>query len=261
MSVDDAARQLTILLGEPVSEADMLRLALDGHITLSVRFVNGARGNLGSVVPRELAKWKTVPSLDGLGTVDIPQGIAMNDGSLIELSSKVSGITGLWDLPMIGAEALDVEHRYQHLTGGPDVTLTDLDGAFVRVGDVWCRLLEEFEQRDPDRIPFLHYPAGILPEDAVFVFRTAELARFQADLLRSDTDERKAGAPLAPRSEATYLTIIGALLELVRTPRPGRDSDAAVIRELIENYSDKPGISKTTLETKFADARRRLHST
>lgn len=70
-----------------------------------------------------------------------------------------------------------------------------------------------------------------------------------------------ATAPLHPRAETTYLTIIGALLELVRNPRSGRDSDAAVIRELIENYSDKPGISKTTLEAKFADARRRLHST
>ena len=66
---------------------------------------------------------------------------------------------------------------------------------------------------------------------------------------------------MAARSEATYLIIIGGLLELVRTPRPGRDSDAAVIRELIDNYSDKPGISKTTLEAKFADARRRLNST
>lgn len=70
-----------------------------------------------------------------------------------------------------------------------------------------------------------------------------------------------ASAPIHPRAETTYLTIIGALLELVRTPRPGRDSDAAVIRELIDNYSDKPGISKTTLESKFAHARRRLHST
>ena len=78
----------------------------------------------------------------------------------------------------------------------------------------------------------------------------------------AEADESpKASAPLHPRAEATYLTIIGALLELVRTPRPGRDSDAAVIRELIDNYADKPGISKTTLETKFADARRRLHST
>lgn len=66
---------------------------------------------------------------------------------------------------------------------------------------------------------------------------------------------------LGARAETSYLTIIGALLELVRTPRKGRDSDAAVIRELIENYSEKPGISKSNLEAKFAEARRRLNST
>ena len=63
------------------------------------------------------------------------------------------------------------------------------------------------------------------------------------------------------RAEATYLTIIGALLELVRNPRPGRDSDAAVVRELTDNYGDKPGISKATLEDKFAKARRQLKLT
>ena len=261
ISVGDAARHLTILLGEQVGEADMLRLALDGYVTLSVSFVNEARGKVGSVVPRELAKWETVPSLDGQGTVDIPSGIPLKDGSMIELSSKVSVIRGLWDLPLIGAEKLDVEHRYQQLTGGPPVTMLNLDGAFVRSGDVWCQLQEQLSRGQPHQQPFDFYPAGALPDDAVFVFRPAALARFQSELSKANDVERKANAPLAPRSEATYLTIIGALVELVRTPRPGRDSDAAVIREMIENYSDKPGISKATLETKFADARRRLHST
>ena len=261
LSVPDAARHLTILLGEEVSEADMFRLALDGHVTLSVNLVNGARGRLGSFVPREQVVWEAVPSIDGLRVVEMPDGIALRDGSAITLFSEVSNIKGLWDLPLIGAEALDVEHRCQQLTGGPPVTMVHLDGAFVRNGDVWCQLLEQSEQCEPDQRPFFLYPAGAMPEDAVFVFRTDELARFQAELSKADDLERKAAAPLAARSEATYLIIIGGLLELVRTPRPGRDSDAAVIRELIHNYNDKPGISKTTLEAKFADARRRLNST
>lgn len=66
--------------------------------------------------------------------------------------------------------------------------------------------------------------------------------------------------PLGIRERNAYLNIIGALVELVRTPRPGRDSDAAVIRELIENYGDKPGISKSNLETKFAEAKRAITS-
>lgn len=81
----------------------------------------------------------------------------------------------------------------------------------------------------------------------------------ERDSLRAMVD--KMAVP-GDRAEATYLNIIGAMLELLRNPRPGREeSDAAVIRELIDNYSDKPGISKTTLEAKFAEARRRLNST
>jgi hypothetical protein len=42
LTVPDAARHLSILFGEDVSEADVLQLALDGHLTLSVHFVNHA---------------------------------------------------------------------------------------------------------------------------------------------------------------------------------------------------------------------------
>jgi len=80
----------------------------------------------------------------------------------------------------------------------------------------------------------------------------------ERDSLRAIVD--RAAVP-GDRAEATYLTIIGALLDFVHTPRRGRDSDAAVIRDLIESYGDKPGISKTTLEAKFSNAKRQLKST
>lgn len=64
--------------------------------------------------------------------------------------------------------------------------------------------------------------------------------------------------PLATRERNTLLATIGALLELVKNPRDGRDSDAAVIRELVENYSDKEGISKRKLEEVFPLAKRLL---
>ncbi len=79
----------------------------------------------------------------------------------------------------------------------------------------------------------------------------------ERDSLRAMVDKMQVPGE---RAETTYLTIIGALLELVRNPRPGRDSDAAVIRELTDNYSDKPGIAKSTLEGKFAEARRQLQA-
>ena len=71
---------------------------------------------------------------------------------------------------------------------------------------------------------------------------------------------QSANGPIGPRERTTYLTVIGALLELVLNHRDGRSSQSAVIVELVDNYRDKPGISKKGLETKFAEAKRSLTS-
>lgn len=71
----------------------------------------------------------------------------------------------------------------------------------------------------------------------------------------SPTEEVKR---LTDRERSGLLNIIGAMLELLQTPRAGRESDAAVITELVKNYSDKYGISKSNLEGKFSAAKRSL---
>ena len=50
LTVPDAARHLAGVFGEEVTEADVLRLCLDGHLTLSVHFVNGTSACLGKLV-------------------------------------------------------------------------------------------------------------------------------------------------------------------------------------------------------------------
>jgi hypothetical protein len=60
------------------------------------------------------------------------------------------------------------------------------------------------------------------------------------------------------KERSGLLNIIGALLELLKSPRPGRDTNSDVINELLENYPEKNGISKSNLENKFADAKRSL---
>ena len=67
-----------------------------------------------------------------------------------------------------------------------------------------------------------------------------------------------------PRAEATYLNIIGGLLGLMRGKTPAGAaqslfvSEAAIISALLAHYGGKQGISDTTLEAKFADAKRSL---
>ena len=59
LTTDETAGHLSMVLGEEVSVADILRLALDGHLTLSINLVNHARARLGRVVP-----FKDVPLIE-----------------------------------------------------------------------------------------------------------------------------------------------------------------------------------------------------
>lgn len=86
----------------------------------------------------------------------------------------------------------------------------------------------------------------------------------ERDSLRAMVD--KMAVP-GERAETTYLNIVGAMLELMLGKSDaGRahsifTSQAAIIDALTGHNPNKDGISKTTLEAKFAEARRRLNST
>ena len=175
LTVADAARHLAIVFGEDVTEADVLRLALDGRLRLSVYFVNHAEARCGKVVryseaelvalvesgtfPDDL-KWATFPA-ELLATLPgnpyrtegkpltFLKSLRIDDDRYLTLSESVTTLQGVWDLPMIGGEQLDIEHKYQMLTGGPSVTLQTLDGAFVegREGQI-CQLQEDYDDNE-----------------------------------------------------------------------------------------------------------------
>jgi hypothetical protein len=327
VTVSEAARHLSGVCGEPVDEPDVLRLALDGHLTLSVNFVNHARVRRGTVVPLEKARTNIIARdlgnpidksvIDKLESAasaygddrELPLEVVegLQDGSLIHfvcdlhlseneflhLEDTVVSVDGIWDLPMIGAERLDVEHRYQQLTGGPDVTLVVLDGAFVRSSDgSICQLQERFdtnemkeitkqvreelvakgvtqELKDPARSPNFndprnYFPAGALPADSVFVVRTSALMALQKKLLDDAGDSAPSleAKALAPKSESAYLNAIGALLSLLRlkagTGKALYPSDAAVIAAIRAEQGGRHGLSERELQQKFAAAKRSL---
>lgn len=90
----------------------------------------------------------------------------------------------------------------------------------------------------------------------------------ELDAMRIERDELLAriGSASTPseRAEATYLNIIGALLALMLgktpagNPQSVYNSQAAIIDALLAHGNDRPGISKRTLEEKFAEANRSL---
>ena len=288
LTVPDAARHLSNFFKEEVSEADMLRLALDEHLKLSVCFVNHAHAIHGKVVLYEEKDKETKGAL-------FRKRINIDNNRYLNLEGEVTSIRGVWDLCMIGNERLDVEYKYQNLTDGPKVTLIGLDGAFVEdeAGEIYQiqdslakvhiinsnqnRLNIEEEKADEllsqhkkDREEYVnerkeknpaddYYPAAGLPQGSVLVVRTQALMELQERLLQEESEKKK---PLDIREERTYLNIIGALLEVITGESPGLQKHPDFISQakLIEHFCDfeMPGLSKSTLESKFAAAKRSI---
>jgi hypothetical protein len=236
LTVPDAAKHLSILFGEEVAEADVLRLALDGHLTLSVYFPNTAKARYGPILPLKDAKRYELPSLDGKTLLHCCKGLRLNEGEVLELGDSVVTLTGVWDLTMLGAERLDVEHQYQMLTSGPAVDLVCLDGAIVSRGDgTAAQLVAHFanneffnkknlaEPRDNLRN---YYPAGTLPSDSVLVVRTPALQELEARIAKLDKAPEK---PIERRERTTLLVIIAALAKLAKIEVAKPSSAAAAI--------------------------------
>jgi hypothetical protein len=229
---------------------------------VSPRSQRSSRASLG--LPRKAVPYadleKLAPGIrEALSTgelVLVPDGIPYGNKEFLVLDDAVVSIGGLWDLPMVGGEALDVEHRYQRETGGPSVTLSILEGAFVERDNVVCQIQNNFDDDDSsDRLErrilkeklsknqanklrmqhktlrrkleerwkknpsSRYYPAGGLPADAVFVVRTASLRAFEQSVL--DNPPSQNDKPLGRREETTLLNIAGGLLGLLLGQSPG----------------------------------------
>lgn len=94
-----------------------------------------------------------------------------------------------------------------------------------------------------------------------------EITRLQNNItqLRAENTELKnnneqANSDLSERGEVTYLNIIGAMLKLFTCDTPFK-KQSAIIAALEELHKGKQGISKRSLEDKFALANRQLEKT
>lgn len=155
LTLEEAANHIANLLGEPVSLADLYRLSLDGHLTLSVNFVNGAEARLGKRVKTEDVQFYlmendllTNEKLEIPYSVPINHEIYVSDDDWISLDKKVVSIRDVWDLTMLGSEAIDIEFFYQQLTSGLEVTLVSLDGVFLKKDEVIAQLQTDFDDNE-----------------------------------------------------------------------------------------------------------------
>lgn len=261
LTIDDTAKHLTSIFDEPVKDYDILRFALDGHLKLSVNLVNHAHAKKLKIVSLENARtvkkdfdnggiffeFSKEFGLDGTPdyVLDLPYG----DNQFLQIDGKIISVEGVMDLMMIGNEALDIEHEYQQLTSGIEVTLVCIEGAYLQNpenGDIY-ELQDHFKNdvksmKDKNN----YYPAGSLPKDSALVVRTKAIS----DFIDTVDNDKKTNKPLSIRTENNYLRLIFTLANSIKGFNPNKPYEAAqliidetgienISREAIVNYISK----------------------
>jgi len=185
LTTEETAKHLSNVLAEPVSEADVLKLGLDGHLRLSVNFANSVPAKKGNVIPLDEGsshKYQNIFNLFGeegisdnlknkiyqktqnaikkypndsyaqfkiiaseydvtighvmeIADIDILDGISIGSGLVLELDDSINNIEGVFDLPMIGSELIDVSWRFHLDALGIEVDGVNLNGTFVSASD------------------------------------------------------------------------------------------------------------------------------
>jgi len=264
LTLEEAATHLSPLFGEVVTVADILRLALDKRLTLSVWFVNHTMARKGRLIRFDECKLNILPTLKGsVAEVPLPdkrlvthEELAaifptikehMEAGNIfvapdarrfsdenewLELDEAVVTIDGLWDLPMVGSERLDVEHRFQMETGGPEITLINLEGTFVYRADVYCQLMQPLQaSKAPEETKALaelldkltkKAPQGDRKGAAHADGQRGKDAKFPADRNRQDPERDYYPAGTLPR-DAVWVVRTAALRDFEYSLRQASD--------------------------------------
>jgi hypothetical protein len=255
LTVPDAARHLSILLGDKITEAHVLRFALDGRLTLSVDFVNITPAWCGKIIPHADAKRKIIQTSDGKSDSSINE-VSLSDGRVISFTRNFTFIEGVWDLVMFGAEVKAIEREYSLLTKGPAVvSLGHRNGLLVtRPDGTWGQLLQadkkgfntwKLRYDTSYDLPIL-YPAQAFPPDAVLVVRTSALRDLEALISEPEPDLER---PIDRRERISLLVIIAALAKLAKVNVAKPSAAAAAIEGEAARMGIRVGVR--TIEEKL----------
>ena len=258
-TIKDAAVHLSSVMSEPVMEADVLRLVMDGHLNVSlflgheqfaVRNIALSRDDffeLAWEAPHgtEIERWDPFGS-----TVPRPDSVYLQpDSRFYHL------LQGVYDFPLAGRQSALVEREYFRLTGGPIIDRAR--GLFVLMNEKpSIELPNEKAYYEAEGKPVLRLvdvengePTMLneLPAHSVFVIRAEALQQFTQSLAQP-VDEEKV---LAPRAKNNYLGIIGALTDLYwKTTYPGRDFKQSQVLDDLAPYKGYPGITESQTHLK-----------
>lgn len=199
LTIPETAQELHAVLGHVVTEQEVLRLALEGHLKLSLY---------------------------------LPVALSLTcrrvDSEQLDPDTDHRKVSGLCDLPLDGRARHEVERQYQSLIGNY-VKSPDPVGAFVEKDGWLCQL-------SPDYGATGMWPRSEseFPQGSVLCVTRPALVEFLATLAAPDSSPRRPteAQPIGQRERDTLLVIIAALMKAVDIDRAQTSKAGATIEAL-----------------------------
>ena len=215
LTIEETANRLSTTLGERVSVADCLQLAVEGHITISAILDEGRYAIAAQVIKnsqrRVFEKWIVENTNEG-AVIRTPAGDEFYTNEQLDYEyediERVSDVFrinhGIYDLPMVGAESLDVMHEFDLSRDKVPREFHNMEGAFLLTEFGLVNILNAFNEYA------FFYPADGLG-NVEFVFRKENIAEFEKKTL-SDNNS------LLNLDES--LLLLGAVLNALKKAEP-----------------------------------------
>ena len=263
LTLDEAVNHISNVLGEPISQCDIYKLALDGHLKLSIMFMNGAKAKRVRLVKTEDVEYiKFIPKIPNFPNgrcFHVPQNVGIQiskDYWIHKVELEMIHIGGIWDLAMIGAEQADIANRYHKETSGCTVKIPSLIGHYLQRNGEFYQLQvrqepvlesikhnyhtvhnaqEENEEpnlqdirlklKRPYRPPQYMMASKLHDCDHTLVLRTSEINRF----IQSLEDTPIQNKVLTTNEKNSLLVLIAALCKQVSTDWNQRGLSASLV--------------------------------
>lgn len=283
LTLKQTAKRLSDFFDEKVTTADCLQLALDGHITISALFQNGMY-----VIPAKVIKTtqreqfskfirRTTDEGAYLGLIGEERFVTNSELDLeyedIDRHGDVFRIRhGIYDLPMLGSEKLDVMFELDLLEGRTPGSYSNMEGAFLDTPHGLVNLLipfnrwqlksegdgvvRYFDTEKNKYVDFSHegYSSFLYPADSLdkyeLVFRGENIDKFE--LMYSDNHQQSLTLD-------DSLLIIGTLLDVLKNAEP---SSKRWKQEALKAEMELRGIniSNRVIDDYFSNANKRYKS-
>jgi hypothetical protein len=242
LTVPDAARHLSTLLEPGVGEADVLRLALDGRLKLSVFFPKATPAFSGAMIVTDNLTdhlpddrvWTSEGNEEDDFDAYMQEyyGWSSNEDTiLIEKTTKQvlqvathCEVSGVFDLAMLGGVRDYIEHEYRRLISNNPINAQSKHDLKIESIPV----VREINERGSRAYGLVPRPPDFFPEGSLLVVRITALQEFET---ANSTQQPK---PLAKRERDTLLVIIAALAKLAKIDLSMPSSAAASIERQSE---------------------------